>query len=498
MSTTVTDRPQPRTYGGWRRSRGMGLLGLGPLQTLLVLGATALLVIAGTVSVQALTVLAPPCLLVLVGVLARYDGVPLAHGLLVRLRWWYATTRGYTSYRSGVMVADEHAWGLPGVLACTRLLSVSDPLGDFGVVHNSRAGHYTVTLHCAATSTWLANPDEGDTWVATWGAWLAALGHHVAVHHVAVTVDSAPDPGTRLADTISRRILPTAPASAVAILRELVTTSPAVSADVDTRVSITFRHPAHVPVSDTTTALDDIARMLPGLQNALGGCGVVVLRRATAADLAGLVRVAYDPMMRGDVDRILALRGGTELARWLDWDTAGPVSAEEHFDRYEHDTGISVSWAWHEAPRQNVHADVLARLLAPGPYAKRVTLLYRPLPAAEAARTVEREVNAAAFRASLNRAQRRDESARDATDRARAQRAAFEEAVGAGIGFMTLLVTVTVTDPEHLPRAVADIEARADIAKVRLRRMHASQAAGFAMTLPCGLYPPTLARTWPR
>jgi hypothetical protein len=476
----------------------MGLMGLGPLQTLLVLGAVALLVIAGTVSLQALAVLALPCLVVLVGVLARYDGFPLSHGLIVRVRWWYATTRGYTSYRSGIMVADEHAWGLPGVLAPTRLLSVPDPHGDFGVVHDPRAGLYTVTVHCAATSTWLAEPNEGDTWVATWSAWLAALGHHQAVHHIAVTIDSAPDPGTRLADSIARRILPTAPPSAIAILRELVNTAPAASADVDTRVSITFRHPTHLATDDTTAALGEIGRLLPGLQNSLGGCGVVVLGRATAADLAGIVRVAYDPIMRGDVDRMLALRGGAELARWLDWDTAGPVSAEEHFDRYEHDTGVSVSWAWHEAPRQSVHADVLSRLLAPGPYAKRVTLLYRPLPAAEAARTVEREVNAAAFRASPNRAQRRDESARDATDRARAQRAAFEEAVGAGIGFMSVLVTVTVTEPDQLARAVADIEARADIAKVRLRRMHASQAAGFALTLPCGLYPPTLARTWPR
>src|SRR4051812_9592299 len=101
MDTT----PQPRTYGGWRRSRGMGLMGLGPFQTLLVLGAVTLLVIAATVSFTALLALAVPCLALLVGVLARFDGVPLVYGLVVRLRWWYATTRGHTSYRAGVMVA---------------------------------------------------------------------------------------------------------------------------------------------------------------------------------------------------------------------------------------------------------------------------------------------------------------------------------------------------------------------------------------------------------
>jgi hypothetical protein len=488
---------RPRTYGGWRRSRGIGLMGLGPFQTLLVLGAVTLLIIAATVSFTTLTVLAVPCGVVLAGVLARHDGVPIAQGMVVRLRWWYATTRGHTSYRAGVMVAAEHAWGLPGVLAPTRLLSVPDPAGDFGVVHNPRLNLYTVTLRCAATSTWLADPDEGAAWVASWGAWLAGLGHHQSVHHVAVTVDSAPDPGTRLSDHIARRILPTAPASAVRILRQLVDAAPATAADVETRVSIAFYHAAP-SADDTSAALDDIARLLPGLQDSLAGCGVTVLGRASAADLTGVVRTAYDPAMRGDVNRMLHIRGGLDLARWLDWDTAGPLSAEEHFDHYVHDSGVSVSWAWHEAPRQQVHADVLSRLLAPGPYPKRVSLLYRPLPAGEAARTVEREVNAAAFRAAYHRAQRRDESARDATDRERAQRAAWEEATGAGVGFASLLVTVTVLDPTDLPRAVADVEARADIAKIRLRRLRGAQSSGFAATLPAGLFPPALARIWPR
>ena len=494
----MDNTPQPRTYGGWRRSRGMGLMGLGPFQSLLVLGAVTLLVIAATVSFTALIVLAVPCLVLLVGVLARFDGVPLAHGLVVRLRWWYATTRGHTSYRAGVMVAGEHAWGLPGVLAPTRLLSVPEGAGGFGVVHNPRTAMFTVTLRCAATSTWLADPDEGAAWVASWGGWLANLGHHPGIHHITVTVDSAPDPGTRLSDHIARRILPGAPASAVRILRQLVDTAPAAAADVETRVSITFHHPPTGPDDDTGEALDHIARAVPGLIDSLGSCGLSSLGLATAGDLIGIVRTAYDPVMRGDVDRMLHLRGGAELGQWLDWDTAGPVMAEEHLDSYVHDTGVSVTWAWHEAPRQQVHADVLSRLLSPGPFPKRVSLIYRPLPAGEAARTVEREVNAAAFRASFNRVQKRDESARDATDRDRAQRAAWEEATGAGIGFISLFTTVTVTDPDHLPRAVADIESRADTAKIRLRKLLASQAAGFATTLPCGVFPPALARTWPR
>lgn len=494
----MAEQTQIRTYGGWRRSRGIGLLGLGPGQTLLVLGAVTVLIITASVHLTAFAVAALPCLATLGLVLLRFDGVPLVTGLQQRSRWLVGNTRGHTAYRSGVMVEGEHAWNLPGVLAATTLLEVADPAGAFAVVHHRRLGTMTVTLRCAATSTWLADPEQTAAWVANWGGWLANLGYLPIVKWVAVTVESAPDPGSRLADHISRRIAPHAPASARRVLRQLVEVSPAAAADVETRVSITF-NPAASPTKprDLTEALDEIARTLPGLSDALGGCGLTVLGRATAAQLTAIVRTAYDPTTRGDLGRLLTGPAAAQLADYLDWDTAGPVMAEEHPDRYQHDSGTSVSWAWHEAPRQNVHADVLSRLLAPGPYPKRVSLIYRPFPAGEAARTVEREVNAAAFRAAYHRAQKRDESARDHTDRERALQTAREEATGAGVGLMSLFVTVTVTDPEHLGRAVADLESRADVAKIRLRRLRGSQSAGFATTLPCGICPPQLARHWP-
>jgi hypothetical protein len=145
-----------------------------------------------------------------------------------------------------------------------------------------------------------------------------------------------------------------------------------------------------------------------------------------------------------------------------------------------------------------VHADVLSRLLAPGPYPKRVSLVYRPFSAGDAARVTEREVNAAAFRDALRAAQKRDENARDRADKERALQAAREEAAGAGVGLMSMFVTVTVLDEDELGRAVADIESQAEVAKIRLRRLWASQAAGFATTLPCGLCPPQLATQWAR
>lgn len=487
-----------RTYGGWRRGRAMGLFGLGPAATLVVLGAITVLIVAGSITPVALAVLAVPCLGTIGLIVLRWDGVPLMAGISQRVRWMSGSSRAYTSYRSGVMVDGEHAWQLPGVLAPTSLLTIDDPGGGYGLVYNRRLGHFTATLRCAATTTWLADPATTATWVAAWGGWLANLGYIPSVSHVAITVDTAPDSGSRLADYVSRRIAPNGPASARNILRHLVQVSPGAAADVETRVSVTF-NPSASPnkPGDLAEAIDEISRTLPGLQDGLGGCGLTVLGRATADDLAATVRTAYDPAARGAVSRLTGT-GGADLSRWLDWDTAGPVMAEEHVDRYVHDSGTSVSWAWHEAPRQNVHSDVLARLLAPGPYPKRVTQIYKPFPAGQAARTAESEVNAAQFRSAYNRAKKRDESARDHTDRERAMQTAREEATGAGVGLMSMFVTVTVLDGKDLGRAVADVESRADTAKIRLRRMRASQGAGFAVTLPCGVFPPQLARHWPR
>src|SRR6266516_2241726 len=494
------DQPQrPRDYGGWRRRRGIGLFGLGPAGTFAVLGALVVVILVAAANVRALVYLGPPVLAATGIGLARRGGEPLANRAIRRLRWWQSSARRYPSYRVNVVAAHCPAFQLPGVLAPTALLDAEDGYGGrYGIVHDHRTGLLTATLRVIPTSTWLADRGDADTWVANWGGWLASLGHVPMLRWVTVTVDTAPEPGSTLADTIAAAADPAAPRAALAILGELVQTAPAAAADVDTRVSVTF-DPKASPAApkNLTEATAEAGRTLFGLETALGGCGVMVLGRLTAGEIAGVVRTAFDPAARGEVSRVLAPAAPGRTAEHLGWADAGPVGALEQPDRYRHDSGVSVSWAWHEAPRQNVTADVLARLAAPGPYPKRVSLQYRPLPAAAATRVLEAEVNAAAFREHYRRRTGRDETARDAYDQARARQAAAEEAMGAGVGLIALYVTVTVIDPERLPQAVAATEAAAVSSKIRLRRMTYSQAAGFAATLPCGICPAELARRMP-
>ena len=165
----------------------------------------------------------------------------------------------------------------------------------------------TPTLRVIPASTWLADREDADTWVANWGGWLASLGFLPAVRWVTVTVDTAPEPGSTLADSVAAALDPASPLAARQIMGQLVQAAPAAAADVDTRVSITF-DPKASPAApaDLMAAAAEVGRAMHGLESALGTCGVTVLGRASAAEIAGVVRTAFDPAARGEVNRILA------------------------------------------------------------------------------------------------------------------------------------------------------------------------------------------------
>ena len=493
------DTRAPRDYGGWRRRRGIGLFGLGAAGTLAVLGALLVLAVTATADAAALVYIAPPVIIAGGLGLARVSGEPLALAAVRRLRWQWGSARHYTSYRAAVLAEHSPGVSMPGVLAPLALLDAEDGYGGrYGIVLDRRTGLMTPTLRVIPASIWLADRKDADVWVANWGGWLAGLGFLPVVRWVTVTVDTAPEPGSTLSDSVAAALDPAAPLAARQIMTQLVQAAPAAAADIDTRVSITF-DPKAAPAApaDLMAAAAEVGRVMHGLESALGTCGVTVLGRASAAEIAGVVRTACDPAARGEVNRILAPQQGARPPRELSWADAGPMGADEQPSWYQHDSGISVTWAWHEAPRQNVTADVLARLVAPGRYPKRVSLQYRPLPAAEATRMLEAEVNAAQFRAIYKRRTGRDETARDSHDQARVRQAAAEEAAGAGVCLVSLYVTVTVADAAELPRATAETEAAAESSRIRLRRMTYAQAAGWAATLPCGVCPAELARRMP-
>lgn len=481
----MTTHMTARTYGGWRERRGFGVAGMDGRGTAVMIGAGVGVLLVGMFAPGGLLVAVPVLALGAAAMVAQVRGEPVV--VLVRRHWAFrrARRRGWTTHTAGMGRPDGSAWTLPGPLAPTVLLGdVDDQARDWAVVWDRRSGRLTGVLRIAPTSTWLVDPEQVDEWVAAWHVWLAKLGYAAMVTHVAVTVETTPAPASALDRAVRPRMVADAPPASLHLVEELLATSPGSAASVATRVAVTIDPArASTPLGSLPEQVAEFSRLLEGFARSLTGCGVTVLGRADTTDVVGWVRGAFDPAARD------ALAGPGSTLTWAD---ARPVAAEEAWDHYRADSGVAISWAWDEAPRQAVTATVLANLIAPGAHAKRITLLYTPTPAAVAARELDLQSQAAVFRSQVKAKTGRDETARDAADRARALQAAAEEAAGAGLVTMTLYATTTVTDPEILPAAAADLEARADECRIRLRRLYGGQAVGFAAGLSVGVDPAAL------
>lgn len=481
--------PETRLYGNWRRARGFGIGALGTGQTLTVFGVVLAPILAAYVSPRAAVVLGLVGAVVVGLVVFRVGGSTAAEVILRWVRFTHARSRGYADLVGGVLTEHPRKADLPGPMAPMVALDTDDGRGGRqGLILDRRTGMITAVIRVSPVGLDLADRSQADAWVASWGAWLADVGYQPLVRWVAVTVDTAPTGGSMVRDYVAARTDAHAPLAAREVMAQLVAITPATGADVDTRVSITFDPARANPrPKGVLEAVAEVTRWLPGLESALGAAGVAVLGRASIEWLTSRLRIAYDPAARPDV----LLGSDQQLASWQD---AAPIRASEQWDHWQHDSGISVSWALQEAPRQAVTDRVLTPLLAPGVYPRRVTMILEPLPAELAARQVEAEIANNSLRRAWAARTRRDETQRDRDDAARAMQAAQEEAQGAGVCRFSLYVTTTVIAQADLPAATADVEQRAGQAKIRLRRLRGAHSAGFAASLGLGINPVELAR----
>jgi hypothetical protein len=440
-----------RTYGNWRRPMSAGLGALGTIGTAgLLLGLIAVIVtmmFAGIVAALAVAAIGS-CVLLLLIVRNRH-GRTLLQSIGTRAGWVRARASGSHLYRSGPL--GQTPWGtfqLPGMAAATSLTEIRDSYDQpFALIRVPSMGHFTVVFAADPDGASLVDEEQVDAWVAHWGQWLASLADEPGVVAASVTIETAPDTGSRLRREVESNLDAGAPAVAQAMLREVVDT--------------------------------------PWLSQSLHATGAGAARPMTAQQLCEVIRTAYDPAAARIFDNSRAA-GVTPELRWSD---VGPAAAQASWDVYRHDSAYSVTWSMTQAPRGEVSSSVLQRLLRPHGDVdrKRVTLLYRPIDSARAARIVEQDKRNADFR--VNSAAR--PSARALTDQRAAAATAQEEARGAGLVNFGMLVTATVTSPERLELARQAIDHLAPTARIQLRTVYGSQDSAFAAGLPLGLVLPS-------
>ncbi len=475
----------PRTYGGFRRPTTPGIHSLGSLGTILLLGiCVAVIVVMTFVGLLPAIVLATVALLLLALLTVRdRDHRTGFQKAGTRLAFARTRRRGANLYRSGPL--GRTAWGthqLPGLAAASKLSEHRDSYGrPFAMLHIPSTSDYTVVLATEPDGAALVDEEQVDAWVARWGMYLADLGDEPGLVGASVTVETAPDTGTRLRREVETNVDPQAPELAQAMLREVVGVYPAAAATVRAWVALTFTARTDAGKRSTEEVARDLATRVAGLSQALHATGAGAARPVGAAELCEVVRTAYDPAAAHLLDAARAAGANPDLT----WSEVGPTAHQANWDHYRHDGAVSVTWAMTVAPRGIVQSSILARLLSPHRDVdrKRVTMLYRPLDAATSSNTVDADVRAASVRSSSQRTP----SARAAADLRAAQQAAAEEASGASLVNFAVMVTATVVGEQRLPLARSAVTNLAATARLRMRVVHGSQDSAFAAALPLGL-----------
>ncbi|MEV8504185.1 SCO6880 family protein [Actinoplanes sp. NPDC051475] len=482
----TTEAVRARTYGNWRRPRKAGLGSLGLVGTIGMFGGLVVVLLASLISLEAAFIVFLPIALALVPLALRtQDGRNVYNLMSIRIGWTRRKAKREHLYVSGPLSARPGGrFRPPGMLSKVTMLEGRDPYDrPFGVLHHRYRNLYTIVLGCEPDGGSLVDADQVDIWVALWGDWLSRLAHEPGLRGASVVVETAPDPGTRLATEVLTRISPDAPPAARAVMEEVVERYPDASSEMNTYITLTYGLPGGQK-RGTEDVLTDLALRIQGLVSGLVSAGGGAAEPLSAERIAEVVRVAYDPAVSADVLDIRARHGGTGL----DWSDAGPAATVESVNAYRHDSGVSRSWLLTLAPRGTVRSSVLRTLLDPAPSIrrKRVALLYRPIDPATSAKIVEADRRAAQFMANSTKGLVR---ARAASEVDAAEQTASEEAAGAGLVEFSMVVTVTVDSAEDV--ADADVTMRNMLGATRLAMRPADrmQAAAFSCALPVGILP---------
>lgn len=483
MSKEAVPRP---TYGNWRRPRRPGLGPLGLVGTFGLFGGLVATLLASLISLHAAIIVFVPALAFLAPLAIRtQDGRNVYQLITLRIGWWRRKAKGAHLYVSGpVSPRPGGRFRPPGLLNKITAAEGRDAYDrPFGVLHHANRNEYTIVLGCYPDGGSLIDPDQVDVWVALWGEWLARLAHEPGLRGVSVIVETAPDPGTRLANEVLPRIHPDAPPAARAVMEEVVERYPSASSEMHTYVTLTYGSPAGVK-RKKEDMITDLAIRVPGLLSGLVAAGGGAAYPLSAERIAEVVRVAYDPAVAADVLNARAQQGGTGLV----WDDAGPAAAVENVNSYQHDSGVSRTWLLTLAPRGSVRSSVLRGMLeaAPATRRKRIALFYRPIASATSARIVEADRRSAQFMATSGKGM---VQARAASEVRAAEQTAAEEASGAGLVEFSLMLTVTVDSVDEIADASVTVRNLTAAARVQMRPADRMQAAAFSCTLPAGILP---------
>jgi hypothetical protein len=501
----ITSTAGPRIFKGWRRERYGWFAGLtgGQLIAVCVAGLPLLLAV-GQGRWAAAGVLLPVVAAVIILVAVPVRGRPAARWLLDATAFGWARWAGWSWWRSaaatGAATAQElKELDLPGVLAG---LAVHDgpPMGPgmvrVCVVHDSVARRWSATARCAHPGLGTADEATRAAFADGLGALLRTQAGTDDTSWVSLLVRTVPDDGAERAAWLADHTIddpPPAAARAGAAIEAAIRAGGMrheLFVTVAVAESPRLRRAAHEAGGGAAGRARILYRHLADIEQRLRGLGCTQVTWLNTETLAEAIRTGYHPADTAILEAARQqARRGHPTVTGVPPGAAGPAHALPAARVYTHDAYTTVAYAV-LLPELGTTVGALARLLTPSVAGERrcVALHYQPLPAARAAKLVERDVWVAdtarevkvrkGFR--VSRAERRRS----------AETASHEQQITAGHTLVRVAGAAAVTVPAgwDVEDHAAGFEAAARAGRYRLVRLDLAQDTGFvAAVLPLGI-----------
>lgn len=389
---------------------------------------------------------------------------------------------GETLFLGSTFTAQNKGLALPGVLSTLKVRDEVDGLGNpVQLLHHTRADQLSVTIESAPAGISMNTQAKTTDLVTNYAAWLSSLSGENGLRGAQVVIDSVFESAAPLAESILSNLKPDAPEVAQQIARESAGMLPERVATV--RAYTTLGYKISELADDTAGAAAEVLSMIPRHLKALSAAGAGVSQVMADADYADMMYVAYNPHRNAEVAQEIK----DDIRAYRSFEGAGPAYFSASHPRVVfHDGVASMTIMMTEPSKSKITDHSFEKLFAPNRnfLRKRVSLIYRPVPAsAQHAR-----VNNASRATTTEVSSKKRRTAFDKKKKAAAEAAMNQAAEGAVIQEWALMVTVTF-EPTRAAQRTAENELKALMGGLKWCFADFSADAAFHQTLPLGLFP---------
>jgi hypothetical protein len=368
----------------------------------------------------------------------------------------------------------------PRELRDLRIVDISYRGRSIGAVSERRGRRLTVVLVGRAPGFALADEEEQQQRLAVWGEVLKGACRG-SVRRIQWVERTAPVQGDGLARWLHEQRDPDISLRSASGQSYLELMEASAQATREHEVLLAIQIDTALLRKGTTAEREralvaSAERIAQGLERAR----VHVEAALTSGGISRALRVAYDPYVRIDLAALRAGGGADELSEPAAW----PAAMQGHWDHYQTDGALHVTYEIGGWPRAEVGPAFLGPLLGPSEQVRSVAVVFEPLDPLRSIRQAEYDVTRYETDHQVRRRLGQIETSRgrQAFDAVRLRES--ELASGHAEVRMAGFVTVTAPDLQQLDVACEHIVTQAGRANLELRRLYGRQPEAFTFTLP--------------